>query len=342
ALSLLKAVENGKESFFSTSFPSLDHALGGGIPCSSLTELVGPANSGKTQLCLTLSVLATLPTSMNGLGGGVCYIDTQGTFGADRLIEIAQNRFSHMFGIENKQWELNLKNMTDSIHLMKVKSSSDLKDILENLQEFIIKNNIRLLIIDSFGALIRTEFSIQNPSIYNGNAKMLVERSHLIVRLASMLKFLAESFNMPTVVTNQTITVYQQKKTVYVPPDINDNWNESDTFVKPALGNTWAHSVNTQLWMDFCNYHPVVLRINPTIPRNIRKVTITKSPIAPDKTFYYRITAQGIVGYISSMDSRKQSAKFYDKTSEAIDDQDISPSKKLRTNECVDQTETET
>ncbi|CAG8563994.1 6547_t:CDS:2, partial [Acaulospora colombiana] len=116
ALSLLKT---GKEPFFSTSFPNLDRALGGGIPCSSLTELVGPSNSGKTQFCLALSILATLPISMNGLDGGVCYIDTQGTFRAERLIEIAQNKFSHIFGVENMQWELNLKNMTDSIHTMK-------------------------------------------------------------------------------------------------------------------------------------------------------------------------------------------------------------------------------
>ncbi|KAI5342195.1 hypothetical protein L3X38_010070 [Prunus dulcis] len=33
----------------------LDHCLGGGILCNSITELVGESGSGKTQLCLQLT-----------------------------------------------------------------------------------------------------------------------------------------------------------------------------------------------------------------------------------------------------------------------------------------------
>jgi RecA/RadA recombinase len=77
-------MKENKSPFFATSLKELDKALGGGIPFSSITELVGPTRSGKTQFCLTLSMLTTLPETMGGLGGGVCYIDTERSFNADR------------------------------------------------------------------------------------------------------------------------------------------------------------------------------------------------------------------------------------------------------------------
>jgi RecA/RadA recombinase len=75
--------------------------------------LAGAAGNGKTQACLTLSVLASLPVALqyinhlqlhgNGNDGdmkhvnpasvasGVIYIDTEGTFSAPRVGEIAQS-----------------------------------------------------------------------------------------------------------------------------------------------------------------------------------------------------------------------------------------------------------
>ncbi|KAK0572769.1 hypothetical protein LWI29_036960 [Acer saccharum] len=47
--------------------PILDRCLGGAIPCNSITELVAESGSGKTQLCLQLSLSAQLPASHGGL-----------------------------------------------------------------------------------------------------------------------------------------------------------------------------------------------------------------------------------------------------------------------------------
>ncbi|CAG8567997.1 26273_t:CDS:2 [Dentiscutata erythropus] len=284
ALDLLKDThKETKEPFMSTSLPELDVALGGGIPCSSLTEIVGPTNFGKTQFCLTLSILATLPVSMNGLGGGTCYISTQGTFPAERLMEIAKYRFPYLFGDENPQCQDNLKKMTDAIHLMKAKSSKELANILENFQEFIIEKNIRLLIIDSFGALIKKEFI--------GKKDSLDKRSRLLVKFAAWLKFLSESFNMPTIVTNQVISFNNIREA------LTDLTNESDSGIKPALGNTWSHAVNTRLMMDYCDINPVIMLLNPDVPRNLRKIRVEKSPIGARKTFYFTIERKGIVNF---------------------------------------------
>ncbi|EDL02650.1 RAD51-like 1 (S. cerevisiae), isoform CRA_d, partial [Mus musculus] len=89
-------------AFLSTTLCALDEALHGGVPCGSLTEITGPPGCGKTQFCIMMSVLATLPTSLGGLEGAVVYIDTESAFTAERLVEIAESRFPQYFNTEEK------------------------------------------------------------------------------------------------------------------------------------------------------------------------------------------------------------------------------------------------
>ncbi|PKU42465.1 hypothetical protein llap_7223 [Limosa lapponica baueri] len=110
-MKLRKSV-NPSSAFLSTTLHSLDEVLHGGVPCGSLTELTSPPGCGKTQFCIMMSVLATLPVSMGGLDGAVIYIDTESAFSAERLIEIAGNRFPTYFDSDEK-----LFCMTRSIHL---------------------------------------------------------------------------------------------------------------------------------------------------------------------------------------------------------------------------------
>ncbi|EHB10451.1 DNA repair protein RAD51-like protein 2 [Heterocephalus glaber] len=88
-------------AFLSMTLSTLDEAHGG-VACGSLTEITGPPGCGKTQFCIMMSVLATLPTSMGGLEGTVVYTDTESAFSAERLIEIAEFCFPRYFNIEEK------------------------------------------------------------------------------------------------------------------------------------------------------------------------------------------------------------------------------------------------
>ena len=45
-----------------TKLAQLDNSLKGGIPAGTVTELVGHAGAGKTQMCLTLAALVTMPS----------------------------------------------------------------------------------------------------------------------------------------------------------------------------------------------------------------------------------------------------------------------------------------
>ena len=92
--------------FLPTTLGPLDAALHGGVPSASITEVVGPAGLGKTQICLTLTVMALLGTlresshaapaagagaqgpeqQQAGLGssGRVIYVDTEHKMSAPR------------------------------------------------------------------------------------------------------------------------------------------------------------------------------------------------------------------------------------------------------------------
>lgn len=47
-------------------------------------QIAGPAGCGKTQFCIMLSVLATLPQDKGGMDASVIYIDTEAAFSATR------------------------------------------------------------------------------------------------------------------------------------------------------------------------------------------------------------------------------------------------------------------
>jgi len=57
---------------------------------------------------------------------------------------------------------------------------------LDELQEFIIENDIKLLIVDSIGSLVRKEY--QNPVKKYGWKGPLVERNDVLLLQASKLK----------------------------------------------------------------------------------------------------------------------------------------------------------
>jgi RecA/RadA recombinase len=56
----------------------LDAALRVGVPAGAITELVGPAGVGKSQMAMGLALSAALPRELGGLAATVMYIGEQG------------------------------------------------------------------------------------------------------------------------------------------------------------------------------------------------------------------------------------------------------------------------
>jgi DNA repair protein RadA len=72
---------------FTTGSQSLDIFLGGGIETQALTEIAGEFGSGKSQLCYTLCVTANMQNKDNG----IIFVDTENTFRAERIHQIAES-----------------------------------------------------------------------------------------------------------------------------------------------------------------------------------------------------------------------------------------------------------
>nr|XP_015206745.1 PREDICTED: DNA repair protein RAD51 homolog 2 isoform X2 [Lepisosteus oculatus] len=270
----LELRDRRSRSYFPTSLRGLDRVLNGGLACGTLTEVTGPSGCGKTQFCMMLSVLATLPRSMGGLDSAVAYIDSESAFSAERLVEIALNRFPQYFSVQER-----LSEMAERIYLFRELTCQSVLKRLQSLEEDIISKKVGLVIVDSIASVVRKEFDTSLP----GN---LSERSNLLVQQAATLKYLAEEFAIPVLLTNQITTHLRVKDAAPVHEEQSIpaefvQCAEDSRYVTAALGNTWSHSVNTRLIVQY-------------LDSQRRQIIVAKSPVAPFAVFNYTLQKDGL------------------------------------------------
>ncbi|MBA0790449.1 hypothetical protein Gohar_015099 [Gossypium harknessii] len=203
---------------FPTGLKGLDAALCGGIPFGVLTELVGPAGIGKTQFCLKLSLLASMPTNYGGLDGRVIYIDVESKFSSRRLLEIGLRSFPEIFQMKEMAQE-----MAGRILVLRPTSLAEFTQSLEQIKVSLLQNQVKMLVIDSMAALV------------SGS--------------------LAEFSRIPVVVTNQvrsrnhddasrySFQVQSRDGAIEIPM-------QYDSHLVAALGIQWAHAVTTSLVLE--------------------------------------------------------------------------------------------
>ncbi|XP_019727093.1 DNA repair protein RAD51 homolog 2 [Hippocampus comes] len=269
------------DSCFSTSIAALDKVLRGGLHCGTITEVTGPSGCGKTQFCLMLSVVTTLPKELGGLDRSVIYIDTESAFSAERLVEIAQNRFPDYFNSREKVLQ-----MAGRVHIFREMTCQDVLCRLERLDEIIISTKAGLIILDSVASVVRKEFDTTLP----GN---LLHRSNLLGQEATILRYLAHQFNIPVFLTNQITT--------HTGHQGSGSAAEGDSgIVTAALGNAWSHSVNTRLIVQY-------------VDGLKRQLLVAKSPVAPFAVLNYTIKKEGIC-----MDENDDEERFYEGTDPSL------------------------
>ncbi|XP_042548494.1 DNA repair protein RAD51 homolog 3 isoform X3 [Dipodomys spectabilis] len=94
ALELLE--QEHTQGFIITFCSALDNVLGGGVPLMKTTEICGVPGVGKTQLCMQLAVDVQIPECFGGVAGEAVFIDTEGSFMVDRVIDIATACIQHL------------------------------------------------------------------------------------------------------------------------------------------------------------------------------------------------------------------------------------------------------
>lgn len=240
-------------AFVRAHLAPLDDALGGGVPTGSISELVGPAGAGKTQMCLTLACACAAPKRCGGLESGVVFIDTEQRFSSQRLAEIARAKFpetlSPAHAPDAASAERELESLTSRILVLTPSTLSEMLQRLNGLEEALIDRGVRLLIVDSVAALARAQFG----------RGQLTQRQELLGQIASALKQLAERLGMAAFVTNQVTTRVGARVRHAHDTAVRGGGDtaggggddaDSPGSVTAALGTKWAHCVNTRLVLE--------------------------------------------------------------------------------------------
>ncbi len=205
--------ERKKIGYITTGSKALDNLLLGGIETMAITEFVGEFGSGKTQLCHQLAVNVQLPRSEGGLEGKAAYIDTEGTFRAERIIQMAKAR-----GLDPDE-------VLENIIVARAYNSDHQIALARSLFGRPDIEEIKLVVVDSLVSHFRSE--------YPGRENLVVRQQRLNAHVHDLLR-LANLYNLAVVVTNQIVST----------PDIvfgNPN--------KPAGGHIVAHNCTYRIWL---------------------------------------------------------------------------------------------
>jgi DNA repair protein RadA len=230
----------------STGCKALDNLVAGGLETQSITEFYGEYGSGKSQVCHQLCVNVQLPVEKGGLNGGVLYIDTENTFRLERIVQMA----THM--------GLNPEEVVKNIIYAEAYTSDHQMFLLENSDDIIKANNIKLIIVDSLMAHFRSEYI---------GRETLATRQQKLNKHMHKLNALARAFNAVAVVTNQVMAKPDQFF--------------GDPLV-PIGGNIVGHTSQTR----------IALRRGGKGEARIAK--LVSSPYLPDGEVVMKVTQNGI------------------------------------------------
>ncbi|TET31862.1 MAG: DNA repair and recombination protein RadA, partial [Candidatus Heimdallarchaeota archaeon] len=167
-----------------TGSDNLDELFGGGIETGAITELFGEYRTGKTQIAHQLCVTVQLPRERGGLDAKAAYIDTEGTFRPERLVEMAE------------RFELDPKEVLANITVGRAYTSDHQVNLSRDISALAREKNIRLVVLDSLTSHFRAE--------YIGRGTLATRQQKLNQHIHFLLK-LSEMHHVAILVTNQVM-----------------------------------------------------------------------------------------------------------------------------------------
>lgn len=229
-----------------TGSKSMDELLGGGLETQTITEFYGEYGSGKSQICHQLCVNVQLPPEQGGLGGGALYIDTENTFRTERIVQMSQH-----LGLDPEE-------VSKNIIYADAYTSDHQMFLLENADEVIKENGVRLIVVDSLTSHFRSEYL---------GREMLAERQQKLNKHMHRLIRLARAFNVAAVVTNQVMSK----------PDVFFG-----NAVHPIGGHIVAHTSHTRVYL------------RKSARGRVRIARLVSSPYLPEGERVFRVTENGV------------------------------------------------
>ncbi|MFX1294905.1 MAG: DNA repair and recombination protein RadA [Promethearchaeota archaeon] len=166
-----------------TGSPNLDELLLGGIEPGAVTELFGEYRTGKTQLAHQLCVNVQLPYEQGGLEGAALYIDSEGTFRPERIIQMASAK------------DLDYKNILKNIVIGRAYNSDHQILLIRESPKIISEKKIKLIIVDSLITHFRSE--------YIGRGTLSERQQILNTHIHDLLRLTETYDELAVVFTNQ-------------------------------------------------------------------------------------------------------------------------------------------
>ncbi|XP_057572248.1 DNA repair protein RAD51 homolog 3 isoform X1 [Hippopotamus amphibius kiboko] len=259
ALELLE--QEHTQSFIITFCSALDNILGGGIPLTKTTEICGAPGVGKTQLCMQLAVDVQIPECFGGVEGEAVFLDTEGSFMVDRVVDLANACIQHLqliagthMGEEHPKalQDFTLENILSHIYYFRCHDYTELLAQVYLLPDFLSEHSkVRLVIVDGIAFPFRHD--LDDLSL----------RTRLLNGLAQQMISLANNHRLAVILTNQMTTKIDRNQALLV----------------PALGESWGHAATIRLILHW--------------DQKQRLATLYKSPSQKESTVLFQITPQG-------------------------------------------------
>jgi len=196
-----------------TGSNALNELLGGGLECNAVTEFFGEFRTGKTQLAHQLCVNVQLPENQGGLGGKALYVDTEGTFRPERLVQMALAR------------SLDVQETLKNVIYARAYNSEHQINIIKQARKLVEEQDVKLIIVDSIIGHFRSE--------YMGLGTLAPRQQILNVHLHQLIQ-LAETYAVAVMITNQV----QSKPDVFF-----------GNPTRPAGGNIIGHGSTYRVYL---------------------------------------------------------------------------------------------
>jgi RAD51-like protein 1 len=334
ALSLLRSTEDISEldrnaalsradrmRYLPTGISSLDRHLRGGVRVGTITELVGKAGVGKTQLAMQLCVMAAR------YGQGCVYIDTEKKLSLDRMREIASKRASTFNAVppphsngdslegafsyggdEGSTNDFQLgggderqsstqngdfssaqlqyqspHNVFQNVTVHSPASTDELLAVMATIEDEIFLRNQEAVEPTSIKFPVRLLVldSIAAPARRDFGSGSAPQRAAIIFQCAQTLKRLADQLHLAIVVINQVGAVGSTHE------DGDPGTNRA------ALGTSWHHCLSTRILMEYQNS---LTSAGAPVNRNgeVRQATIVKSNLTGQACVPFEVSALGV------------------------------------------------
>jgi DNA repair protein RadB len=173
----------------------IDNILGGGVETKIITQIYGPPATGKTNICLQLTINCVRA------GKKVVFIDTEGGHSVDRIRQLAGNDFK--------------KVLENSIFFEPTRFEEQV-EIIDNLEK-IVNEHFGLIVVDSAVALFRT----------GTEEDKLVAMNRQLSKQLEKLREIAKKFNLAVIITNQVYSSFENGGVEPVGGNILKYWSKT-------------------------------------------------------------------------------------------------------------------